>query len=250
MAFSEKILHPHRGEGSAPRVPHAVGHGRDDPGYASGFLVFQQRRRRRPPQDAGSGARVWVRGCAAGCVAVCRGDTLGNAFFPPLFRVPRWRLVELTCDAVRTGTLSPGTPRWFRPAARRSASRAGVGTSSGLPRLSGRGCLSARTQRSTILSGLSWLGEFRSSETADNLEFDLTQSTRGVIGPYLVATGAAFGSERHGTGLVSYIDFSDAFTKADHPSPRFWLLGPGVACMVAVSLTGMVPGDSKTFPKC
>jgi hypothetical protein len=72
-------------------------------------------------------------------------------------------LVELICGVARTGTLLRGTPRWFRRVARRSASRAGVGTLSGLPLLSARGCLSARTLRSTILLGLSWLGELRSS---------------------------------------------------------------------------------------
>ncbi|EAQ83512.1 hypothetical protein CHGG_09916 [Chaetomium globosum CBS 148.51] len=61
----------------------------------------------------------------------------------------------------------------------------------------------------------------------------------GLIGPYLVSCGSAFGSEIPGTGLVSYVNFSADYTTASHPSPRYWLLGPGVACMVAVSLTEM-----------
>lgn len=62
---------------------------------------------------------------------------------------------------------------------------------------------------------------------------------RGIIGPLLVTYGAAFGTEDPQTGLVSYYSASDEFTSAVHPSPRYWLLWPGIACMVAVSLTGV-----------
>lgn len=59
----------------------------------------------------------------------------------------------------------------------------------------------------------------------------------GIIGPLLVSYGAAFGTEMSETGLVSYHVMTDEFTSASHPSPRYWLLWPAIACLVAVSLT-------------
>ena len=61
---------------------------------------------------------------------------------------------------------------------------------------------------------------------------------RGIIGPLLVSYEAAFGTEVSKTGLVSYGVISDDFTNASHPSPRYWLLWPAIACLIAVSLTG------------
>ncbi|TVY28884.1 putative metal-nicotianamine transporter [Lachnellula hyalina] len=59
----------------------------------------------------------------------------------------------------------------------------------------------------------------------------------GIAGPLLVSYGFAFGTEMNGTGLASYITISDEFSNAGHPSPRYWLLWPGITCMIAVSLT-------------
>lgn len=66
----------------------------------------------------------------------------------------------------------------------------------------------------------------------------MSDTDRGIIGPLLVSYGAAFGTEVSETGLVSYHAISDEFTSASHPSPRYWLLWPAIACLVAVSLTG------------
>lgn len=72
----------------------------------------------------------------------------------------------------------------------------------------------------------------------------LLTSSRGIIGPWLVSQNMAFGtpvstSDPKWDGLMSYLSLANEFASADHPSPRFWLLWPGVACMVAVGLTGM-----------
>lgn len=69
---------------------------------------------------------------------------------------------------------------------------------------------------------------------------------RAIIGPYIVSQGVAFGEAVHSdthsdwNGLMSYISMSDDFTSAEHPSARYWLLWPGVACMLAVAFTGKV----------
>ncbi|KAF2834275.1 oligopeptide transporter [Patellaria atrata CBS 101060] len=64
----------------------------------------------------------------------------------------------------------------------------------------------------------------------------------GIIGPILVQTGTAFGmSPLEGDPKwgewVSYGSLGLAFSNKEHPSPRFWLLWPGVLCMIAVSFT-------------
>ncbi|KAK1981466.1 OPT oligopeptide transporter protein-domain-containing protein [Colletotrichum cereale] len=62
----------------------------------------------------------------------------------------------------------------------------------------------------------------------------------GIIGPYLVQHGIAFGqpvsdSETVLQGLTSYKSMSDGFAGTSHPSPRYWLLWPGVICTLAVA---------------
>lgn len=65
---------------------------------------------------------------------------------------------------------------------------------------------------------------------------------RGVIGPVLVSRGLAFGTplsdDPKWSAFVSYFSLASEFTTTDHPSPRYWLLWPGVLCMIAVSFTG------------
>ena len=67
---------------------------------------------------------------------------------------------------------------------------------------------------------------------------------RGVVGPYIVSRGLAFGASASDdpkwSGLISYNSFSKEFANSTHPSPRYWLLWPGVACMIAVGFTGML----------
>ncbi|KFY67734.1 hypothetical protein V496_01434 [Pseudogymnoascus sp. VKM F-4515 (FW-2607)] len=65
----------------------------------------------------------------------------------------------------------------------------------------------------------------------------------GIIGPILVNNGIAFGqpavpNDQTWDGLMSYSSLSDEFASANHPSPRYWLLWPGITCMIAVSFTG------------
>ncbi|KFY13087.1 hypothetical protein V492_03492 [Pseudogymnoascus sp. VKM F-4246] len=64
----------------------------------------------------------------------------------------------------------------------------------------------------------------------------------GIIGPILVNSGIAFGhpavaNNQTWDGLMSYASLSDEFASANHPSPRYWLLWPGITCMIAVSFT-------------
>ncbi|OTA93878.1 hypothetical protein M434DRAFT_284274 [Hypoxylon sp. CO27-5] len=63
----------------------------------------------------------------------------------------------------------------------------------------------------------------------------------GIIGPFLVHRGIAFGrpatNDYEWDGYMSYSSLSPEFTSPDHPSPRYWLLWPGIACMIAVSFT-------------
>ena len=71
------------------------------------------------------------------------------------------------------------------------------------------------------------------------------RSSRGVIGPYLVSHGLAFGKEAASPdGLVSYFSLSAEFADAQHPSPRYWLLWPGVVCMIAAAFTGRASASS------
>ncbi|KAL5349884.1 hypothetical protein ACLOAV_004918 [Pseudogymnoascus australis] len=65
---------------------------------------------------------------------------------------------------------------------------------------------------------------------------------QGIIGPILVNNGIAFGqpavpNDQTWDGLMSYSSLSDEFASANHPSPRYWLLWPGITCMIAVSFT-------------
>ena len=69
---------------------------------------------------------------------------------------------------------------------------------------------------------------------------------RGIIGPALVHNGAAFGDlvDKTDPKWDSYYSFASlraARSNKYTPSPRFWLLWPGVLCMIAVSFTGMYP---------
>ncbi|KAF4549365.1 OPT oligopeptide transporter-like protein 3 [Elsinoe fawcettii] len=67
----------------------------------------------------------------------------------------------------------------------------------------------------------------------------------GIIGPSLVRNGMAFGNpiyegdEKWGE-YVSYASLSLKFSTKDHPSPRYWLLWPGVLLMIAVSFTELL----------
>jgi hypothetical protein len=73
----------------------------------------------------------------------------------------------------------------------------------------------------------------------------ITDIRRGVIGPILVAKGLAFGipvsQDPEWALLMNYASLSSEFTTIDHPSPRYWLLWPGVLCMIFVSFTGLLP---------
>ncbi|EFR02095.1 hypothetical protein MGYG_05097 [Nannizzia gypsea CBS 118893] len=63
----------------------------------------------------------------------------------------------------------------------------------------------------------------------------------GIVGPIITKYGLAFGepvsTDSKWDGLISYISFSKEFANATHPSPRYWLLWPGVACMIVVGFT-------------
>ncbi|KAK5117447.1 hypothetical protein LTR85_008832 [Meristemomyces frigidus] len=64
----------------------------------------------------------------------------------------------------------------------------------------------------------------------------------GIIGPALVHNGAAFGVQEypddpHWSGIVSFASLSSTASTKDTPSPRFWLLWPGVLLMIVVSFT-------------
>ncbi|KAI9368931.1 OPT superfamily oligopeptide transporter [Aspergillus egyptiacus] len=66
----------------------------------------------------------------------------------------------------------------------------------------------------------------------------------GVIGPYLVSRGLAFGEHRSQeepwADLMNYSSLSSELATADHPSPRHWLLWPGVVCMTATAITELL----------
>ncbi|KAI2602231.1 oligopeptide transporter [Hypoxylon sp. NC1633] len=61
----------------------------------------------------------------------------------------------------------------------------------------------------------------------------------GIIGPYLVSSGMAFGKPasvaKGWEALMSYASMSTDFANATHPSPRFWLLWPGVSGTLSVA---------------
>jgi len=64
----------------------------------------------------------------------------------------------------------------------------------------------------------------------------------GIIGPALVHNKAAFGVQMYPddpnwSGLVSFASLGSHASSKDTPSPRFWLLWPGVLLMIAVSFT-------------
>ncbi|KAF1992316.1 oligopeptide transporter [Aulographum hederae CBS 113979] len=67
----------------------------------------------------------------------------------------------------------------------------------------------------------------------------------GIIGPTLVHYGAAFGGsaapdDPKWEGYINYASLSSKYSTKDHPSPRFWMLWPGVLCMIAVSFTELL----------
>nr|OQO18178.1 hypothetical protein B0A51_14125 [Rachicladosporium sp. CCFEE 5018] len=64
----------------------------------------------------------------------------------------------------------------------------------------------------------------------------------GIIGPSLIHTGAAWGKQiapkdPDWDRYMSFGSLSAAASNKDHPSPRFWLLWPGVLLMIVVSFT-------------
>jgi uncharacterized oligopeptide transporter (OPT) family protein len=64
----------------------------------------------------------------------------------------------------------------------------------------------------------------------------------GIIGPALVHNGAAFGvqaapDDPEWQDYISFASLSKKASNKHNPSPRFWLLWPGVLCMIAVSFT-------------
>ncbi|EMC98140.1 hypothetical protein BAUCODRAFT_32137 [Baudoinia panamericana UAMH 10762] len=68
----------------------------------------------------------------------------------------------------------------------------------------------------------------------------------GIIGPALVHNGAAFGKNyfkptspewEHWSGMVNFASMSGSSVTKETPSPRFWLLWPGVLLMIVVSFT-------------
>ncbi|KAG5912649.1 hypothetical protein E4U42_002061, partial [Claviceps africana] len=67
---------------------------------------------------------------------------------------------------------------------------------------------------------------------------------RALVGPYIVRRGLAFGAaaseDPYWAGLVSYSSLAGGSASPDRPSPRYWLLWPGVALMLAVSMTGLL----------
>jgi hypothetical protein len=68
-----------------------------------------------------------------------------------------------------------------------------------------------------------------------------------IIGPALIAQKMAFAGHPHGdatdpesynpqwSSYSVYFSLSKSFTKPDHPSPRYWLLWPGIMLMIVVS---------------
>jgi OPT oligopeptide transporter protein len=80
---------------------------------------------------------------------------------------------------------------------------------------------------------------------------DLTDSNRGIIGPILVHNGIAFGvlsepEDPKWHDLTSFASLGKKWTTIDTPSPRYWLLWPGVLAMIAISFTDLLL-QYKTF---
>ena len=64
----------------------------------------------------------------------------------------------------------------------------------------------------------------------------------GIIGPLLVHFNMAFGKlvepgDPHWGEVVSFSSFSGKYSSKDTPSPRYWLLWPGVLAMMFISFT-------------
>lgn len=67
----------------------------------------------------------------------------------------------------------------------------------------------------------------------------------GIIGPALVHNGIAFGKQLYPdderwSGVVSFASLSTSASTKDTPSPRYWLLWPGVLLMIVVSFTELL----------
>ncbi|KAM3464681.1 hypothetical protein MY5147_000579 [Beauveria neobassiana] len=74
----------------------------------------------------------------------------------------------------------------------------------------------------------------------------------GLLGPYLVSVDLAFGESSNSTdaalpGLVSYTAMSNTYSTAEYPSPRYWLLWPGVACTLAVAFLELLCQSNKIW---
>ncbi|KAM3505695.1 hypothetical protein MY10362_002785 [Beauveria mimosiformis] len=74
----------------------------------------------------------------------------------------------------------------------------------------------------------------------------------GLLGPYLVSVDLAFGESSNSTdaalpGLVSYTAMSNTYSSAEYPSPRYWLLWPGVACTLAVAFLELLCQSNKIW---
>jgi OPT oligopeptide transporter protein len=69
--------------------------------------------------------------------------------------------------------------------------------------------------------------------------------SRGIIGPALVHNNVAFGKllypgdPKYGE-IVSFYSFGGHFSSKNTPSPRYWLLWPGVLAMIAISFTELL----------
>lgn len=67
----------------------------------------------------------------------------------------------------------------------------------------------------------------------------------GIIGPALVHNGAAFGKlslpgDKHWGELTTFYSFTGTSATKEAPSPRYWLLWPGVLAMIAISFTELL----------
>jgi OPT family oligopeptide transporter len=67
----------------------------------------------------------------------------------------------------------------------------------------------------------------------------------GIIGPSLVAQGMAYGAafapeDPKWSESINYFSLSLKFSNKDYPSPRYWMLWPGVLLMIAVSFTELL----------
>jgi uncharacterized oligopeptide transporter (OPT) family protein len=64
----------------------------------------------------------------------------------------------------------------------------------------------------------------------------------GIIGPTLVHYEVAFGKIRQPEeyGVMNFASFNPPFSSKDTPSPRYWLLWPGVLAMIVISFTELL----------